>query len=228
MLVVLLLMLATWPAVSGASDPFEPNETLVSAAGPLINGQPYQAAIESSGDKDFFFFYVTSAAGPDVSLAIRDLGGGAPPSSINGRIVDANGTPVGASLPYVEQGEGRTVTIDLKPQKYFVEVVPSAGVGDAYEITPGGGRGAFGAYSRIAAQCASATASVKVLRAKLDRATIRLQRATSRLRRTRYGSPGERKSARDQYRTARARVTTKTRARNSAEASQRPWCFIPQ
>jgi len=214
-------------SASAAQGPYEPNDSILSPAGPLALGQTYAAALETPTDKDFYFFYVTSPQGSNVTLTVANLGGSASVADLDARIVDSLGTSVGNDVSYVSKGESRTATATLPPGKYFVEVAAGEGYGDAYTLAPGGA-GAFGSYGRIASRCATATASVKALTAGLSKAKGGLQRATNLVRRSRYSGRDARKAARAELVKARARVAAKKAALKSATASQQPWCGIPQ
>jgi len=226
-LLITLSPLLFAPKSQAAEAPYEPNDTTLSAAGPLAIGQTYPAGIEIPGDRDFFFFYVTSARPTQVVLTVRNLGGGSQVSDIDATIVDSTATPVG-SLSFIRKGEERTVTTALEPQKYFVEVVSNEGYGDSYSLTTGGGNGAFGPYARIAGRCATARAAITAAQTGLGRAKSKLQRATARLRRTRYSGRDAHKAARAVHRMAKERVAAKRNALMEARESENPWCFIPQ
>lgn len=208
-----------------AAAPYEPNDATPAAVGPLAFGQTWSAALENSGDRDFFFFYVTSADATPVELAARNLGGGGEPSDLDLSILDTTGTAI-ASQAFIRDGETRTVAASLQPQKYFVEVAPGEGFGDAYSLSAGGGTGAFGSYEQIAGRCERATKAVGSGRVRVDRAKSKLQRATARLRRSRYATRTEHRRARAAQRAARATVTARQDALTQARRSQEPWCSI--
>lgn len=233
-LATVLAALTFFAAMSGtparglaAPASFEPNDSLPSAFGPLVPGQTYTAGIETGADRDFYFFYVTSPDPGQVSLTVANLGGGSGLSGINATILDSTATPV-ATLPYLGDHEGRTAAVSLQPQKYFVEVAPSEGFGDAYSLALGGSGGAVGAYSQIARRCTVAVDRIKVATASLTRAEARLQRATARLQRARYAGQAARRGAHAAYRSARLRISAGTRELRKARASREPWCSIPQ
>jgi hypothetical protein len=221
-----LILLAVAPASRAAPGPYEPNDTNLSAAGPLAGGQPYRAGVEATGDKDFFYFYVTSTDA-HVTVAVANLGGGNKPSDIDAKVLDANSTPLGGSN-FIGGGEARMVALDLEPGRYFVEVAAHEGFGDAYELTPGGSPGAFGSYAQIAGRCAASQTAASVAKRKLERAVAKLQRTTARLRRSRYGTSAARASARAEQRKAKLRVRAERHALKEADESRRPWCFIAQ
>jgi len=226
-LVALLGALGAAPGTAGAQGPYEPNETALGAAGPLLGGVGYVAGIEAQGDRDNFFFYVTAPGETQVTLTVRNLGGGAAVSNVDAVILDTSATPVGG-LSYINAGAEKTAVLTLEPQKYFVEVSSTEGFGDSYSLLGGGGAGAFGPYEAIAARCARGSAALRRARVGLRRAQAKLQRTTARLRRARYGGRKARKSARRANRKARARVAAKRRALRAARTSRQPWCSIPQ
>jgi hypothetical protein len=221
-----LALLAFAPTTQAEPGPYEPDDTILSAAGPLAIGQSYLAGVETAADKDFFYFYVTSPTA-HVMATVENLGGGAKASDIDTMILDSASTPIGG-LAFIADGEARTVALDLEPGKYFVEVAANEGFGDAYRLTPGGGPGAFGTYAQIAARCATVTATANAAQMKLGRATAKLQRTTARVHRSRYGTRMARASARTAHRKARVRFRAERRALKEASESRRPWCFIAQ
>jgi hypothetical protein len=226
-LAVVLSLVLMAPRAPAAQGPYEPNDTVLDAAGPLLLDQTLTAGLEAPGDRDVYIFYVTSAGESQVTLTVRNLGGSGRSTDLAATILDSESTPVGG-LSFVSRGEAKSVTLSLGPQKYFVEVAPNEGFGDAYSLTPSGTGGAFGPYSTIAGKCARATAAVKRARTRLTRAQAKLQRTTARVRRSRFGTEEAQSAAQAAYRKARARVTAAKRALKSAKASQKPWCLIPQ
>ena len=69
-----------------AAGPYQPNDALASAIGPVAGGQTYTGAIESQGDLDYFFFYATSPGEGQVTLTARNLGGGTGISNIDATV----------------------------------------------------------------------------------------------------------------------------------------------
>jgi len=222
-----LLFALVFAAGARAAGPYEPNDTVAAAVGPLAAGLAYSGGIESQGDVDYFFFYVTSREEAQVTLTLGNLGGGAAVSNVDAIVLDTAATPVGG-LSYVTRGHQKTTTLSLRPQKYFIEVRASEGFGDAYSLSGGGGAGAFGSYETIAGRCAAATTAVARARTGLTRAQAKLQRATARLRRSLYSGERERRAARAVYRKARARVNAKRSELKAAKKSRQPWCSIPR
>jgi hypothetical protein len=219
-----LAVLATTGTASAA--PYEPNDSIPSAAGPLLAGGTYSAALETPGDRDFFYFYVTAAAGARIELGIKNVGGGPDGSDLDVTVMDGVATPI-QSVSYIRHGEERTLSVQLAPQKYFVEVHAGEGFGDGYSLSAGGGKGAFGSYEQIAKNCEGASADAKRSERRLKRAQERLLRTTALLRRSRYAPPTARRAARDAVHEARALVKARRKALVRAEAARSPWCSIP-
>ncbi len=225
-LVVLLALGLVFAPGLRAAGPYEPNDTLANAAGPLAGGQAYTGGIESQGDLDYFFFYVTSRSEAQVTLTVANLGGGAGISNIDATILDSSATPVGG-LSYITRGHEKATTVALDPGRYFIEVRSSEGFGDAYSLT-GGGAGAFGPYETIAGRCAAAMTTTAKARRGLRRKQAKLQHATARLRRSRYSGRSAQRKARAVYRRARRGTKAKRNQLKAARKSQQPWCSIPQ
>jgi len=202
----------------------EPNDTILSAAGPLANHQSYAGDLEVENDRDFYFFYVTSPASP-VTLSLKNLGGGPLLAYIGVSILDASGVPVGTATN-IEEGREGAIALTLEPQKYFVEVFSSLDYGAGYTFETQGGEGAFGPYATIAGRCAAARAASKTAYNGLTKAEAKLQRATARVRRSTYGSRAAHRSAQAVYRRAEARVAGRRDALRRARKSRQPWCSI--
>jgi hypothetical protein len=205
-----------------AGLPFEPNDSLASAFGPLAVAQAYEAGLEGGSDRDFYFFYATAPSAGAVVLTVRNLGGGSALSGVDATLLDANETPV-AALPYLEDGEVRSAEARLAPQKYFVEVSPSEGYGDSYRLELSG---AIGGYGTISRRCADAEGKAAAASTALDRAEAKLQRVIARLRRSRYAGPAARRSAQVAVRRARALRAKRLRELREARKSREPWCSI--
>jgi hypothetical protein len=224
-LLAVLGLALTLASRSEAASPYEPNDSIPAAAGPLELGHTYSAALETPTDKDFFYFYVTSPRQPEAMLTAQNLGGGSKVADIDVTILDSTFTPIAAQA-YIGKGETRVIAASLEPGKYFVEVAPNQGFGDAYNLSAGGEAGAFGTYAQIAGRCARAIGMVDAGETKLEKAKAKLQRATARLRRSRYGTRAAREKSRVAHRKAKARVSTKRRALREARESQEPWCSL--
>jgi hypothetical protein len=220
LLVVLIAFSAM--AIPAAAD-YEPNDTLENPFGPLANQQSYIEKLETANDKDFFYFYATAPT--QVAVTLKNLGGGVIVSYIGFTLLDASGVAL-ATATNIEEGEQATLTADLTPQKYYVEVVSNLDYGAQYVLETQGGEGAFGPYAAISHRCAKALAAAKSARIGLTRAESKLQRATARLRRSRFGNRASQRAAEAAHHKAKARTRVRRHALSTALKSQRPWCQI--
>ncbi len=226
-LVILLVTMLALGAANAGADPYEPNNSTLEAAGPLVANQGYTADLSPGEDRDFYFLHVTSRAAATVELSVANTGGGALGSDIDVAILDASATPLSAQA-FIREGETRTVQATLDPGKYYVEVASNGNSGDTYLLSPGGGDGAFGPYAQIAARCAQASDRLAAAKAGLREAEGRLQRAVARRRRSRYAGPEAHKHARLAQARARSQVNSARRKLRVATSSLTPWCSIPQ
>jgi hypothetical protein len=220
-------LLALPPAAEAQSE-YEPNDSPIAAAGPLLIGSTYTAALERQGDRDFFFFYMASPSPVPAEVTLTNLGGSGTTSELSGTILDEVAVPI-AGQTYIRAGEARTLlTEPLAPGKYYVEVAGGEGFGDDYTLLPGGPPGAFAPYEQIANRCAVARKAEARAEARLERVEADRQRTLARLRRSRHESAEVRRSARRAHRRATARLRARKRAAATAERNQEPWCSIPQ
>lgn len=226
MLGALVLMLSVGTAC--AQGPYEPNDSISAAAGPLETGGSYVAAVEGSTDRDFYFFYVT-APGSTVSLAVTNEGGGDIQATLNARLLNSLGSSLGNDILFLRKGESRAEAVSLEPGKYFVEVTESDGFGDGYRLAPGGSAGAFGPYAQIAAACEAAGSKAAAAEASLLKAEGKLIRAKGTYWLSRYGyeSSTGRMRARRLLISAKAKVRAARDRRKAALAAESPWCEIP-
>jgi hypothetical protein len=214
------------PAFASAAA-FEPNDSIPAAAGPLVGGQTYTAAIETPGDRDLFYFYVSAASPTPLTLSFNNLGGGSEAAALNAAIVDSLEAPIDPFAYAITAGLGAATTITLDPGKYYVAVGAVEGSAGAvsYSLTTAGG---FGSYEEIAKRCADATKTYKASAAALQVAQGKLQRATARLRRARFASATAKRRAGVVYRRAARQARAKRKALKVAGGARAPWCSIPR
>jgi hypothetical protein len=222
-------LLIAAPAASAAQPPYEPNDSLLTAYGPLRLGQTYTAAMETENDRDYFYFYVNSPSSSQVNLTIKDLGGGGEYAGAEFELQNSHGQDLDSGGGVDRVGDYRTANITLTAGKYYVEVRPTEDYGATYSLTTGGTEGAFGEYAPIGAQCAAATATVTAVEGELTDVEGNLKRAGAHLRRLRYSrNRHARRRAAITYGKAKAAVISEKEAVKSATKAQKPWCEIPQ
>src|SRR4051812_14395907 len=81
------LVVALAPAAHAALPPYEPNDSVPQAWGPLLAGQSYEADLQA-GDRDYYYFYVTAENGSPAEVTLLNQGGGSGESTIDLSIVD--------------------------------------------------------------------------------------------------------------------------------------------
>jgi len=221
-LALIACLLAAGPVASARAE-YEPNDTMQEAFGPLTAHQVYTDKLDPENDKDFFFFYVTSPG--QVTVSLRNLGGGAVLSYVGVTVLNASGISLGSAIN-IEEGEQGALALDLKPQKYFVEVNSNLDYGAGYSLEVAADSTVVGPFESISDRCAAARSRGKKAKARLTAAEANLQHANARLHRSRYSSAQARSAAQRSYSKAKARTGTQRKTLQAALAAQRPWCFI--
>lgn len=227
-LISLLLAGLMAASASAAQPPYEPNDSLLTAYGPLTINQTYTAAIETENDLDYFYFYVTTPSTAQVTITLKSLGGPENAAGTYLGLENAQGDGIGEDADVGQAGQTSTINQTLSAGKYLVKVGPNGRYGASYSFTTAGTEGAFGEYAPIAAQCAAATAGVSAIQAPLATAQAKFKKAGQRLRHIfSLHSSRARRRVRASYVKARAGLKAEEAAMKAATAAQKPWCFIP-
>jgi len=227
--------------VSSAAQPaFEPNDTPLTATGPLVINSSYEAGLETSNDIDYYFFYVTAPSTAQVQIAITNL---SPPHTgyFESRIENSDGGGTG-NVYETSGNETDTNSVTLKPGKYLFKV--SGGqTGLNYSFKTSGTDGAFGPFTTISANCASAMTNVNTAqeavagaKAAVAKALSRWKRALAHMHRVeRRGSLRAKRQARHKAGKAYSALKRSKAALKETETAykatlklEHPWCFIPQ
>ncbi len=88
-------------ASAAGTGPYEPNDTLQTAFGPLGPSTIYSATVESSYDPDWYYVYTAGPGQVDVAVALTSCGAANPgPSCSNVQVTVYNGDggPVGGAI----------------------------------------------------------------------------------------------------------------------------------
>jgi hypothetical protein len=232
-LALLCALLVSLIAVGGAvadQPTYEPNDTLPTAYGPLVSGK-YSAVTETTNDVDFFYFYVTAPSTAQVTMTLRDFGGGKYEGSTYAEIEDSHGYGVGSGDSVSAQTNNYgTTSVTLKPGKYYIEVRPGSNYGENYTLEVSGTTGAFTDYAPIAAQCAAATAGVTAAQGvvaldkeKVKRASAKVQKV---LRKRRHSRTALRK-VKAKLALVKSELASANEGYKAATGAQKPWCEIP-
>jgi hypothetical protein len=206
----LIVALCLAPAAV-AQAPYEPNDTLDTAYGPLASDATYSAILESDDDVDYYYFYVTSQTTSQVDITVTDLMAGGD-GGIYAELDDSNGDSVDSVD--IDSGDYQTLDDTLDPGKYYLSVEQgySDQSGEAYTVETGGGGGTFGSKAQVQSRCDAATAAKSAAQVALDRAEKQLKLA-------REGSHHRKAKARHAVKVAKANL-------KAANAEVDSWCAI--
>jgi hypothetical protein len=226
----LALAMGVWASAAMAEPPYEPNDNILTAAGPLGINQTYTAALETENDRDYYYFYVTGPTTAQVSITLTNLGGAVHEAGVIGYIDNSEGSEItNISSALASPGQYGSKSVSLEPGKYFVQIENDDAYGDSYKFTTSGTTGAFGEYSTIAAQCQAAQGPVNQYHAQVATAEASLKTAEAKLKR--YGesrNPKVRKKIRAKVAHVKKVVTAEKESLKAAEKAESPWCSIPQ
>lgn len=228
LLMALGVLLALGGSSASAQPPYEPNDSLLTAYGPLSNNTTYQASLETENDFDYYYFYVTTSSSAQLTFTITNLGG-PPYSALEAELTDSHGNGITELASGIANADYSTKSVTLQAGKYYVIVRNEAHYGESYKIATSGTDGAFGEYGAIAAQCAAATGPVATYQAQLATAEANLRKAEARLQKVRYrGTRRAKRRAAAKYRHVKEVVAAEKASLKAAETGQKPWCYIPQ
>jgi hypothetical protein len=230
LLVALGVLLALDGGTASAQPPYEPNDSLLTAYGPLANNSAYTATDDTVNDVDYYYFYVTTMSTAQLTFKVTNLGGGSGYHDLYASVDDSHGGYITGIASELEAADYATKSVTLEAGKYYLKVEGGgSGYGDNYEFTTSGTDGAFGEYGAIAAQCAAATGPVATYQAQLATAEASLRRAEARLHRVHYrGTRRAKRRASAKYHHVKEVVGAEKASLKAAEAGQKPWCYIPQ
>lgn len=130
---------ALLPAAAAAapSGPFEPNDSIVRAAGPLASGTPIHAEIETVGDPDWYFL-VTNAPGPvQVSLTLATCGPAVTGPTCNNVSITAYDGEGAIAARGIVNRVGETLVLSFEGRaagRVSIEVRSTGAVGAAYDL----------------------------------------------------------------------------------------------
>jgi hypothetical protein len=111
--VLLLFLISVSPA--GAQAPYEPNDSLAQAWGPLAGGTDYRSTIETDNDQDWFYFYTSRSAQFDISFTGVTL----PCDRGSYKLVDTDGNGVSSGSFYANLVDHVRTTLN-GPARYFI------------------------------------------------------------------------------------------------------------
>lgn len=226
-----LAMAAAFTSPAAAQPPYEPNDSILTGYGPLANNTSYTGGLETGNDRDYFYFYVTTAATAQLTFTVTNLGGGIGyEPEFSAYIADSHGSYIESIGSYIDPADYATRAVTLSAGKYFVVISNDyeSQYGESYRLETSGTDGSFGDYAAIAAACAGATAPVNVYLAQVGAAEAKLRKAEAKLRKVRYSrNRRAKRKAAAKYRHVREVLAAEKKSLKVAERGQKPWCFIP-
>jgi hypothetical protein len=103
------------------SGPFEPNDSLAQASGPLKGGTPYNAAFETDNDADWYYFYTSGQAPLDISLTNTAMPTTSVGLGLDIYLIDANGNQLDTATAHPNEVAHIRYTA-LTAARYFIHV----------------------------------------------------------------------------------------------------------
>ncbi len=199
------LVVALACASGAQAAPFEPNDNLGQAYGPLVGDVDTAGAFETTNDNDYFYFYTSGQVQFQVEVKLlssecsffADVLRGDSGKGIIGDVLDPWGDAI-KTYTYTSPG----------PRKYYLALTHgSCGEQYSFKLSPASAFTTNVPPLAFSAECVIAKGAVDVW-------TIRLAKAIKRYKRTRSKSK-KRRRARD-VRIARARLHKAVQRSNSA------------
>ncbi len=179
--------LLVFASTAFASGEFEPNDSFITATGPIVAGTTYSGTYETSNDSDYFFFYLpqitqlqfrtTNSTPKEVSLC----------SAIYHQLPSGTNTVSGGSLS-VEGGESASGAVTLEPGKYYYVLGCPGTIGKTYSFSLNP-PGVTSTYEPFAQACAAAHPPVVSAAEALNKARAKLTHAKQRLAEGRRWKP---------------------------------------
>lgn len=188
-----------------AAAPFEPNDNLGQAYGPLVGDLDTAGAFETSNDNDYFYFYTSGQVQFQVEVKLlsddcsffADVLRGDDGKGIVGDVLDPWGDAI-KTYTYTSPG----------PRKYYLALTHgSCGEQYSFKLSPASAFTTNAPAPALSAACVIAKGGVDVW-------TVRLTKAIKRYKRTREKAR-KRRRARD-VRIARAKLRKAIQRSNSA------------
>lgn len=217
---------ATAPPAARAVAPFEPNDSYITATGPISAGTTYTGAFETSNDLDYFYFYVPQL----TQLQFRTTNTTPKDTYICSRIVHQLPSELdsvdGGSLS-VNDGESKTGAVTLEPGKYYYVIECPGAIGETYSFSLGPA-GVTSTYEPFALACAAAHPAVVSSAGELAKAKAKLKSAKQRLAAGRRWRAAHKRRVRAKIAELRKLVETDFAAFSAATEREQAACSVPQ
>jgi hypothetical protein len=223
---VALALLLPFAASSMAASPFEPNDSYISATGPISAGTTYTGALETSNDRDYFFFYLPQ----QTQLQFRLTNTSSKESYICSSIAQQHLSEVdfiSSSSLGVNNGESASGAVTLQPGKYYFIVECPNVIGESYTFSIGP-PGVTSTYEPFAIACSAAHPPVVAAAAELELSEAKLRRVKQALAAGRKWKVKRKRRARAKIAHLRKVIDQKEAAFSAAAANEQAACSVPQ
>jgi len=213
-------------ATASAAGPFEPNDSFITATGPIVAGTTYSGAYETSNDYDYFYFYLpqlTQLQFRTTNTTPKEVG---ICSSIYHQLPSDTDDVSGTYLS-VDGGQSASGAVTLEPGKYYYVLGCPGTVGKTYtfSINP---PGVTSTYEPFALACAAAHPAVVSAADVLTKAKAKLKLAKERLAAGRRWRAKHKRRARAKIAQLRELVEGSQANYNAAAAGEKAACSVPQ
>jgi len=229
---VVLMVAVLWLGVVGGATAqvYEPNDSFITGAGPLLAGTTYSAGTETDNDVDLYYFYLPQRAQMFFNLTATNT------KSTSSSICSEVSRQTNTGYSYVEysnlsvlEGQTETAAVTLDRGKYFFEIADycsDAGETYTFSITP---PGTTSTYEPFAAACASAHGPVVVATQQVAAANATLAKAKRKLSKARARGAKRIKVRLFKARVQKAKAGVKVAKAGfkSAAAAEGAACSVP-
>jgi hypothetical protein len=210
-----------------AAGEWEPNDSYLTAAGPLTAGTTYTGAFETSNDVDYFYFYVPQQTQLQFKVTNSTPQNVYICTDIERQALDRVEGISGSTSLTVYGGESKSGAVTLTPGKYYFEVICPGTVGKTYSFSLGP-PGVTSTYEPFALACAAAHPPVTVASAALGRAVAKLQKVRQRLSEHPRWKSARKQKVRAKIASLKSGVQAARANYNAAAKNEQAACSVPQ
>ena len=226
MLVVVLGLLFVHAPAALAVAPYEPNDSYISATGPISAGPTYSGALETSNDHDYFYFYLpqqtqlqftTTNTTPKDTYICSELYHQLP----------AYVETVDDTELVINDGESDSGAVTLEPGKYYFVVGCPGAIGETYTFSLGPS-GVTSTYEPFALACAAAHTPVVAAGGELEKTLAKIRHLKQNLAAHRRWTYRHKHRVRNKISALRTLFEQQQDAFDAAAANEKTACSVPQ
>ena len=225
-LVAVLGLVCAYAPAALAVAPYEPNDSYISATGPISAGATYSGALETSNDRDYFYFYLprqtqlqfttTNTTAKDTYICSQI------DHQLPGYVESVDDTRL-----TINDGQSASGAVTLEPGKYYFVVSCPGAIGETYTFSIGPA-GVTSTYEPFAIACAAAHAPVVAAGAELEKTLAKIRHLKQNLAAHRRWSSAHKRRVRSKISALRTLFEQQQDAFNAAATGERSACSVPQ